>query len=114
MASHAGRNQLMHRPSLILTLLIPLTLFAQTTNYEGQKVGSVDLVTDLATNVQDLGRLVVQKAGEPYSNQKVEDSKAALARLGIFKQVNVQVDPETSGLHLMFVMEPAYYYGVIR
>ena len=96
--------------------VLTFRLFAQApvASYDGQPVGAVDLVTDPSIDVQDLRRLVAQKAGEPYSNQKIQDSIQALERTGIFKKVEVQVKPEAPGLHVMFVMEPAYYYGVTK
>lgn len=95
-------------------LISPLFGQVPVASYEGQPVGSVDLVTDPSINVQDLRRLVEQRPGQPYSNQKVQASIQALERTGIFKKVEVQVKPEASGLDVMFVMEPAYYYGVTK
>ena len=48
---------------------------------------------------------------EPYGLRLLQ---AVGARTGIFKKVEVQVKPEAPGLHVMFVMEPAYYYGVTK
>ena len=105
--------------SLIPTLVVflfSLTLSAQVNqvNYEGQPVGAVDLVTDPTIDVQSLEHLVAQKAGQPYSNEEVQATVAALNRTGIFKKIDVQVKPEAAGLHVMFVMEPTYYYGVTQ
>jgi len=91
-----------------------LSAQAPVASYDGQPVGAVDLVTDPSIDVQDLRRLVAQKPGEPYSNQKIQASIQALERLGIFKKVEEQVKTEASGLYVMFVMEPAYYYGVTK
>src|SRR5712692_9655510 len=105
--------------SLIPTLVVflfSLTLSAQVNqvNYEGQPVGAVDLVTDPTIDVQSLERLVAQKAGQPYSNEEVQATVAALNRTGIFKKIDIQVKPEAAGLLVMFVMEPTYYYGVTQ
>lgn len=100
--------------ALFFALIPPLFTQVPTASYEGQPVGKVDLVTDPTINVQDLRRLVAQKPGEPYSNQKIQASVQALEQTGIFKKVEIQVKPEVSGLHVLFVMEPAYYYGVTK
>jgi outer membrane protein insertion porin family len=107
--------------SLILTLVVLLSsllLAAQAqvdkVEYEGQPVAAVDLATDPRVNVQNLQDLVVQKAGQPYAKQQIEATVAALNRTGMFTKVDVQVEPGTAGLHVLFVMEPAYYYGVTK
>src|SRR2546425_6148228 len=84
--------------SLIPTLVVflfSLTLSAQVNqvNYEGQPVGAVDLVTDPTIDVHSLEHLVAQKAGQPYSNEEVQATVAALNRTGIFKKIDVQVKP---------------------
>jgi outer membrane protein insertion porin family len=100
----------------VLLFVSSCLLLAQAplASYEGQPVGAVDLVTDPTINVQNLGRLLVQKPHQPYSNQKVQATVDALMRTGVFSKVDVQVKPQPSGLHVMFVLEPAYYYGVSR
>jgi len=57
--------------------------------------------------------MVAQKAGEPYSNSKVQQTLAALNRTRLFSKVEVQVTPEAAGLRVTFVMEPAFYIGTI-
>ena len=89
-----------------------LTLQQQAV-YEGQKVAVVDLVSKPATDVEAQRPLVVQKAGEPYSHEKVTDSVAALEKSRQFTTVTVLVKPEAAGLRLVFVMEPAFYVGMI-
>jgi outer membrane protein insertion porin family len=82
-------------------------------SYEGEKVAIVDLVARPSVDVEHLRSLVLQKSGEPYSNQKVQSSIVALKRTGQFSKVEVEVTPETAGLRLAFVMEPAFYIGMI-
>jgi outer membrane protein insertion porin family len=81
--------------------------------YEGQNVSIVSL---LANPHRDLGPylvLVTQKVGEPYSEEKVKQSAAALQKQGGFANVRIEVTPDSQGLHLSFVLEPAWYLGVI-
>jgi len=46
--------------------------------YEGQHVAEIDLVANPHRDVEPLRRLLVQVAGQPYSQSKVEASIKAL------------------------------------
>ena len=81
--------------------------------YEGQNVGAIDLIGNPHRDMEPLRPLVVQKAGEPYSQAKVQASSAALEHTGQFPKVEVNVVPDPSGLRLNFLLEPAYYLGII-
>ena len=108
-------------PTLAL-FLCALALVAQTNqvdseglpliDYEGQPVSDVELVTDPRVDIQPLQNLVGQKAGEPYSRQAIENTIKALKGTGRFTAVDVAVQPVATGLKVLFVMEPAFYYGV--
>ncbi len=82
--------------------------------YEGQNVSSVSLIANPHRNLASLYPLVEQKAGSPYSQQKIETSAQALQKAGGFEQVHVTVVPEVKGLRLNFLLEPAYYVGVVE
>jgi outer membrane protein insertion porin family len=99
---------------LFFTFSFPVLSQAPVASYEGQPVGKVDLVTDPSIDVESLRHLVQQKPGQPYSNQRIQATIQALDRTGIFKKVDVEARPEAEGLHVIFVMEPAYYYGVTK
>jgi outer membrane protein assembly factor BamA len=77
-------------------------------------VHMVELVTSPTLDTSDLQRLVQQQAHQPYSQDKIDATKAALERRGRFSSVKAEVRPEQEGLRVMFVLEPAYYYGLIR
>lgn len=81
--------------------------------YDGQTVTAVDLIANPHHNVESLRALVSQEAGQPYSEEKVQASIAELQRVGSFEKVIVNVVPDASGLRLNFVLEPAYYLGII-
>src|SRR6266550_884757 len=102
-----------------LLLIAGLTsLCAQTpseqVSYEGQMVGSVELVADPRINLDAFRGLVEQKAGEPYSNQKVQASISALQKTERFNKVEVKVKPDPAGLQVSFVLETAFYIGVLQ
>ncbi len=81
--------------------------------YEGQTVTAVDLIANPHRNVEPLYSVVTQKAGQPYSEQNVEASVAALQKAGGFQKVEVSVVPDAAGLRLDFLLEPAYFIGAI-
>jgi outer membrane protein insertion porin family len=81
--------------------------------YEGQNVSAISLIANPHRDLQPLYPVVVQKAGEPYSQAKVDASARALQDAGHFPKVNVNVVPEITGLRVNFLLEPAYYLGVI-
>jgi len=82
--------------------------------YDGQTVVALDLIGNPHRDLEPYRQLVVQKAGEPYAQEKVQSSIAALEHTGQFPKVQVTVVPDPSGLHLNFLLEPAYYLGVIK
>ena len=82
--------------------------------YEGQNVSVVSLIANPHRDLEPFREVVSQKAGEPYSKKKVQESAAALQQKGSFGQVRVEVIPEIQGLRLNFVLEPAWYVGVVE
>lgn len=110
----------MHLRGLLLLLLFPVATWAQLAVqtpqpvYEGQTVGAIDLIGNPHRDVEALRPLVEQKAGQPYSQSKVEASIAALECTGQFPKVQVSVVPDPAGLRLNFLLEPAYYLGMVN
>jgi outer membrane protein insertion porin family len=82
--------------------------------YEGQNVSAVSLIANPHRNLDSLYSLVEQKAGAPYSQSKIEASAQALQKAGGFPEVHVTVEPEVKGLRVNFLLEPAYYIGVVE
>jgi outer membrane protein insertion porin family len=82
--------------------------------YEGQTVSAVSLIANPHRELEPLRSVVTQKAGEPYSENKVAESTAALQQKGGFEKVQVNVLPELQGLRLNFILEPAWYLGVVQ
>ncbi len=81
-------------------------------SYEGQNVVSVAVAgrPDLSTN--QFEPLFAQKAGQPFSKQKVLDTVAALKGKGVSSQVRLEVAPDPGGVRILLILEPAVYYGV--
>lgn len=82
--------------------------------YEGQNVSSVSLIANPRSNLEPLLPLVSQKAGEPYSEQKIQETAEKLKQAGKFPKVDVTVEPEVTGLRINFLLEPAYYVGAVN
>ena len=81
--------------------------------YNGQNVSGVSLIANPHRNLETLLALVTQKAGEPYSQEKIEASAEALKNAGSFPKVGIKVVPEVAGLRVSFLLEPAFYVGVV-
>ncbi|MGH9398283.1 MAG: POTRA domain-containing protein [Terriglobia bacterium] len=81
--------------------------------YEGQTVVAVDVVASPTVDLKTLRPLVQQKANAPYSKAKIQATIAAFMSTGKFTKVDVQVQPEADGLHMTFILQPAYYIGLI-
>ncbi len=107
---------------LLVSFLVALatSAFSQTKasggqpSFEGQLVGSIELVANPHIDTDKFRTLIVQKAGEPFSGQKVQATMDALNRSNSFSKVEMQVKPGPSGLKLLFVLEPSYYIGILQ
>jgi outer membrane protein insertion porin family len=101
-------------------LISAATLFGQLapqspqSAYEGQNVSFVSLTANPHRDLTPLYKVVTQHASEPYSQKKIEESQQALQKTGGFPKVRVQVVPDISGLRVSFLLEPAYYLGVVE
>src|SRR5438309_4895809 len=96
---------------LALSLQFSAQLSAQQAgqiSYEGQKVAFVDLVARPNQKIDSLRPLVQQKAGETYSNAKVQSSLQVREREGDFPNVTVRVLPEVSALRDALILVPGF------
>jgi len=108
-----------HLASLLLFLSVGITqaqvsLPDSGAAYQGETVSSVDIVASPHEDVAPLRELVVQKPGQPYSREKVQSSIAALESAPNAGRVRSIVTPEASGVRLTFVLESAYYIGIVE
>jgi len=81
--------------------------------YEGQDVSAVDLVANPHIDVEPLKSVITLHPGSKFSDKAAQASVAALKAGGKFTDVKLNVSPDVNGLQLMFVLEPAYYVGVV-
>jgi outer membrane protein insertion porin family len=116
--NHVNRRPM--RFSALFSLLLSLAGAAQVSSrsqqaiYDGQTVTAVDLIANPHRDVEPLRAAVVQQAGRPFSDADVQASVAALQRAGNFEKVTVDVVPDISGVRLNFILEPAYYLGIVE
>jgi outer membrane protein insertion porin family len=83
-------------------------------SYEGQNVTAVEIAGQPDSNTAQYAPLFVQHTGEPFSQEKVEQTVAALKATGKFKEVQLQVDPEADGVRVLMILEPAVWFGIFE
>ncbi len=83
-------------------------------SYEGRHVSSVELAGRPDLDLEPLRSLISQRVDAPYSQERVDETEAALKNAGHFQAVELQVTPEAAGLRLVFVLQPALYFGVFE
>lgn len=82
--------------------------------YEGQNVTSVELAGHPNLDTRELVPLLEQRAGEPFSRAKVDQSIAALKHTAKFQAIELEVRPEADGIRVVFVLQPAMYFGIYQ
>jgi outer membrane protein insertion porin family len=83
-------------------------------SYDGQKVAAVEMDGKPNLNDADFASSLLQKPGEPFSASKVQETAAALKSRGKYQAVRIQIRPEANGVKVVFVLEPAVYFGVFE
>ena len=81
-------------------------------SYEGQNVTTVELAGQPGLNIADYQNLLAQKPGTPFARAKVDETIAALQHTGRFHAVELEIRPEPAGIRVLFVLQPAMYFGV--
>ncbi|MGI9103130.1 MAG: POTRA domain-containing protein [Terriglobales bacterium] len=81
-------------------------------SYEGQHVTTVELAGQPELDMRPLQSLVAQKANQPFSQDKVNQTIRALTKLKRFQAVELEVRPEAKGVRVLFVLQPAVYFGI--
>lgn len=83
-------------------------------SYEGQNVASVEIAGHPEWSTAQFASMFVQKAGTPFSMDAVNKTAAALKATGKFDEVQIQVDPQSNGVRVLFILEPAVYFGIFQ
>ncbi|HEV2992441.1 MAG TPA: POTRA domain-containing protein [Candidatus Angelobacter sp.] len=97
---------------LALQILTAQQITPPTISYEGQNVSAVDIAGRPDLNVRQLRSLIAQPTEAPYSKTKIDETMAALKNATNSKDVQLEVRPQPNGLQILFVLQPAYYFGI--
>src|SRR2546423_3172297 len=81
--------------------------------FEGRQVATVDMAANPAMEVERFRPLLKLKPGQPFSIEAVRETVSALQNTKEFSQVQVSVQPQQPGLRVLFILQPAYYVGII-
>jgi outer membrane protein insertion porin family len=81
-------------------------------SYEGQRVSTVEIAGQPDVDTSSLIPLLQQRGGEPFSQQKVDASIAALKKSGKFQDVTLEVRPDPTGVRVLLILQPAIYFGI--
>lgn len=57
---------------------------------------------------------LAQRAGQPFSQKNVEQTANALKAATKADRVDIQVQPDATGVHIIFVLQPAVYFGIFE
>jgi outer membrane protein insertion porin family len=83
-------------------------------SYEGQNVSSIQIAGRPGYEASQCAGCLVQRAGQPFSQEKVEQTANALKAAAHADRVDIQVEPDANGVHIVFVLEPAMYFGIFE
>lgn len=82
--------------------------------FNGQTVSKVEIAARPGVDMDAIQKMIVQKAGQPFSADAVRQSVAALQQTHLFTEVQMSMEPEAAGLNLTFILQPADYVGVVE
>jgi outer membrane protein assembly factor BamA len=80
--------------------------------YEGQNITAIEVAGRPQSAPSQFASLFLQQAGQPFSKDKVDRTAAALKSAAKCDAVRVQVEAEANGVRVLFVLEPAVYFGI--
>jgi outer membrane protein insertion porin family len=83
-------------------------------SYEGQNVSILEIAGQPDRDLSEFKKALTQEQGQPFSKDKVDQTAAALKAAGKFSDVRVQIQPESTGVRVEFVLEPAVYFGIYQ
>lgn len=81
--------------------------------FEGRTVSRIDIAVQPKADLGEIHSLIRQEPGKPFSIEAIKSSVAALQQTGKFTQVQVSLEPQAAGLHVLFILQPAYDVGLV-
>ena len=82
------------------------------TSYEGQTVTAIAIAGRPDLDTAQFSSSFAQRIGEPFSQEKVEQTVEALKARGKFQDIELQVEPEANGVRILLILDPAVYFGI--
>ncbi len=83
-------------------------------SYEGQNVTAIEVAGRPQSAASEFEPLFVQKPNAPFSIDNVNRTLAALKGSGKARDVRMQVNAEANGVRILFILEPAVYFGIFQ
>jgi outer membrane protein assembly factor BamA len=105
-----------------LSFLAVLTAHTQTpeptadssliSSYEGQTVTAVEVAGRPDLSPDRFGSVLAPRAGEPFSTEQAEKALQVLKATEQFQDIQLKVRPEPEGVRVLYVVQPALYFGM--
>jgi outer membrane protein insertion porin family len=83
-------------------------------SYEGEKVSSVELAGQPDLKADDFASLIALHSGESFAAAKIDQTIEALQHTGKFRDVQLDLRPDAEGVRVMFILQPAVYFGLYQ
>ncbi len=83
-------------------------------SYEGQTVSSIEVAGRIDIDAARFTPQFIQPQGQPFSEQKVNQTAEAIKSAGKFDAVRIDVNPEADGVRVIYVVQPAVYFGIFK
>lgn len=82
--------------------------------FDGQQVSAVEIAAGADVDTAGIRQLVQLQAGKAFSSEALEQSVRSLQETHRFSQVQVSLQPEQTGVTVLFILQPAFYIGVLQ
>src|SRR5215469_402388 len=81
-------------------------------SYEGQNVSSIELAGQPDLDPAKFASTINRQVNHPFSQENIQQTAAEIKSAGKFEDVRLQVDPESNGIRVTYILEPAVYFGI--
>src|SRR5882672_3918087 len=109
--AQAAQASWFRRPVLLATILLSIAgiCAAQTDEFTGRAIRSVEYSPAGVIFPADLERIQVLKTGEILRAEDVADAIDRLFATGLFEDIAVEAQPSGDGVAIRFITEPARF-----
>ena len=84
------------------------------TGFNGQQLSDVEIAAGPNVDVAAMRELIRLRAHQAFSADALRESVEALQKTQRFSQVQVSLEPEENGLRVLFILQPAFYVGILE